>query len=444
MSGRRQAPPGRAFGRAGREAFRDFSMFSRPRGARLRPARLLGALAALGALGVVSALAASCAVAQPGDDSLASSIGRACVTKDNCPEELVCSAGHCAPCACPKGDICDPDTGECLSDFAECEVTCLEGTFCSASGDCIDEGTCLADEDCGEEGLVCDTDAQLCVPGSGCIDGEIPSKRLGPNLMILFDRTATMGNVLEGSSETRIEAARKAIISLLEAYEGEVRFGISLFSACTAGGCSPGIVNDPLGSETSTMKLTLEGATPCDSGVSESSIGATLQKFVGYAPLQKEARDNAILLFADSGEQCMGDALAAAKSLAKQPIPVVVHTIGFTDGADEALLQSVASASGEGMFTSAANGAQLKAAAEAAIKTLKSCAYDLAYPPKGDKLHVFFNDEPQEIPLSGLDGWTVNPEGTAIHFHGMACDFILGGNVADVDVVEGCAGPTPD
>jgi hypothetical protein len=406
--------------------------------------RAIGRLAALSILGAGAVVVASCAVAQPGDDSLAGPVGPPCASVANCADGLVCKAGHCAPCSCPKGETCEPDTGACSGGGAACQATCLEGTFCSVSGECIDEGACHGDGDCNEEGLVCDTEIQACVQGSGCIDGEIPTKRLGPNLMILFDRTGSMANALEGSSETRLDAARKAVIEVLQAHEGEVRFGISLFSACKAGGCSPGIVNDPLGSETITMKLTLEETTACQSGNAETSLGATLQKFVGYAPLQAEGRDNAILVIADGGDNCMGDPVAAAKAIAGQPISVPIHTIGFTAAANTAELQAISGASPDATYASALTGEALKGAAENVVKLLKSCSFDLAYPPKSPDIHVFFNDEPQEIPESGIDGWTINPGGTAVIFHGMACNFITGGNVADVDVVEGCAAPTPD
>ena len=404
--------------------------------------KLFYLLCSLSSLAAYSA--ASCAIAQPGDDSLGGPVGPPCATGVDCPAGLVCKAGHCAPCSCPSGEACDLDTGACSGGAAACQATCLGGTFCSVSGECIDEGTCHGDGDCNEEGLVCDTDLQACVLGSGCIDGEIPSKRLGPNLMVLFDRTGSMANALEGSSETRLDAARKAVIEVLQAYEGQVRFGISLFSACQAGGCSPGIVNDPLGSEFLTMKLTLEGTTACQSGNSESSIGATLQKFVGYAPLQAEGRDNAILVIADGGDNCMGNPVAVAKAIASQPISVPIHTIGFTAAANKAELQAISSASAEATTAAALTGAELKAAMESVVKLLESCSFDLAYPPKSPDIHVFFNDEPQAIPESGIDGWTINPGGTAVIFHGMACNYVTAGLVADVDVVEGCAAPTPD
>lgn len=401
-------------------------------------------LVALAAFGLGSAYAASCAVAQPGDGSLPGPTGPPCAVGADCSEGLVCKAGRCAPCVCPLAETCDLDTGACSGGATECQAPCLEGTFCSVSGSCIDEGTCHGDGDCNQEGLVCDTELQACVGGSGCVDGEIPTKRLGPNLMILFDRTGSMANMLDGSMETRLDAARKAVIEVLTAHEGEVRFGISLFSACAAGGCSPGIVNDPLGSETITMKLTLEGTTACQSGNNESSIGATLQKFVGYAPLQAEGRDNAILLIADGGENCMGDPVAVAKAIAGQPVPVPIHTIGFGSAASVAELQLISGATPGGTHASAPTGGALQGAMESVVKLLQSCAFDLAYPPKSADIHVFFNDQPQDILESGIDGWTVNPAGTAIAFHGNACEFIMAGSVTDVDVVEGCAAPTPD
>lgn len=411
-------------------------------GRRHRPsaAHIAGALVALS---VAAACAGACAIAEPGDEPTGPPAAIACKTKEDCPGELVCKAGRCLPCACPTGTECLPESGECVGD-AVCEEPCDAGTFCSVVGECIDEGACLGDGDCGEEGLVCDITESVCVPGGGCIDGEIPTKLLGPNLMILFDRTASMANVMPDTMETRIEAARKAVGAVLTAYEGKVRFGISLVSACKPGGCSPGIVNDPLGSETITMKLTLESATPCDSGVVETSLAATLQTFVGYAPLQAEGRDNAILFFADNGEQCMGDPVAVAKSLIGQPTPVPVYAIGFTSGADPVQFEAVAQAAGTDPYTQVETGDELSAAIEGITKRLKSCAYDIAYAPSTADLHVFFNDDPAEIPEDGVDGWTLDVAKNALIFHGMACDFVKGGSVFDVDLVEGCSGPTPD
>jgi hypothetical protein len=253
-----------------------------------------------------------------------------------------------------------------------------------------------------------------------------------------------MANVVPGTMQPRIEAARKAVGAVLTAYEGQVRFGISLFSACKPGGCSPGIVNDPLGSETVTMKATLESATPCDSGVVETSLAATLNTFVGYAPLQAEGRDNAIVFFADTTEQCMGDPVKEATSLIGQAIPVPVYAIGFTDGADEAQCESVAQAAGTSPYAQADSEAELQGAIDAVAKSLKSCAYELAFPPATSDVHVFFNDDPAEIPEDGLNGWTLNATSPAIIFHGMACEFVRGGSVTDVDVVDGCSSPTPD
>jgi hypothetical protein len=389
--------------------------------------------------------AGSCAIAQTGDEPTGGPAPLPCAAKEDCPGELACVSGRCGLCACGENEVCLLDTGECIGEGGvECAEECLDGSICSVLGECIDAGSCLDDGDCVDEGFVCNTTSQACVPGSSCTDGEIPTKLLGPNLMILFDRTASMANEMPDVMQTRIEVARKAAGAVLTAYEGKVRFGISLFSACKAGGCSPGIVNDPLGSETSTMKLTLEGATPCQSGVVETSLAATMQAFVGYAPLQAEGRDNAIVFFADDGEQCMGDPVAVAKALIGQPIPVPVYAIGFTAGADEAQLASIAEAAGTSPYAQVETEAELSSALDAVAKRLKSCAYDLAYAPKSSDLYVFFNDDAEAIPEDGVNGWTLDTTKNALIFHGMACELIKNGGVADVDLVEGCSGPTPD
>jgi hypothetical protein len=123
---------------------------------------------------------------------------------------------------------------------------------------------------------------------------------------------------------------------------------------------------------------------------------------------------------------------------------VPIHTIGFGSAASVAELQLISGATPGGTHASAPTGGALQGAMESVVKLLQSCAFDLAYPPKSGDIHVFFNDQPQDILESGIDGWTVNPAGTAIAFHGNACEFIMAGSVTDVDVVEGCAAPTPD
>jgi hypothetical protein len=81
---------------------------------------------------------------------------------------------------------------------------------------------------------------------------------------------------------------------------------------------------------------------------------------------------------------------------------------------------------------------------DAVAKGLTSCTFDLASLPATLDVHVFFNDDPAEIMEDGINGYTIDMNSYSIAFHGMACDFIKSGNVVDLDVVEGCAEPTPD
>lgn len=75
--------------------------------------------------------------------------------------------GDCA--GDPGGEICDPDTGECV-DCTPADDPCPEGNYCDpGTNDCTPG--CVADDDCGGD-LTCNLDNNTCV---GClVDAECP------------------------------------------------------------------------------------------------------------------------------------------------------------------------------------------------------------------------------------------------------------------------------
>lgn len=389
-------------------------------------------------LSIAGWMAAACAVANPGSEGLATTTP--CKSGADCPGQFVCLNKQCAVCSCPAGQSCIADTGKCVNGPG-CPIDCPAGMFCSVSGKCIYEGSCHGDADC-QGGDVCDTSVYECVSGGPCAGAEIKSVKLGPNLMIMFDRTGSTANTIPNSNQTRLQAETAAAKKLLAVYEGQIRFGLTLYSACLGGGCSPGAITNPLGSANGDMEASMDAAFPCVSNFPETSIGATLKQFIGYAPLQAPGRDNAVLMVADGEENCSGGPVVVTTALAAQPVPVRVFAIGLGAEVNATQMEKIAAAAGTSPYSQVNGEADLYAAMDKVAKGLNSCAFELSRLPSSGDVHVFFNDNPAEIPAGGPDGWIIDSASNSIVFTGAACKQILAGNVIDLDVVDGCAQPT--
>jgi hypothetical protein len=292
--------------------------------------------------------------------------------------------------------------------------------------------------------LECDLDTGTCVPGGDCGTDEFTTTALPPNLLIVLDRTGSMDGEVAGSGgQTRWEVAAAAVESVLSNYEGSVNFGLNLFSACTGNGCAPGTIVQPIGATAAAINQAVAQATLCFSGENETVIGGTLASLVGEQSLQEPGRDNAILLLTDGHDNCGGGGAQAAADLLNQTVPVKVYVVGFSSGVDATELDGIAQAAGTAPYYQADDATQLNAALQAIAGSVATCTFVLDTTPDGD-IYVFFNNDPSGVPKDGTDGWTYDPDTRTLTFHGAACDAIKDGDVDDIDVVFGCAAPTPD
>lgn len=327
---------------------------------------------------------------------------------------------------------------------------CPPGQHCAPfSGVCLGEGACVLSEDC-EGGKVC-TDG-MCVIGGDCGAESFELTAQPPNVMIVLDRSGSMDGDVQDSNKNRWEVAKDAITLLVETFNADIRFGLVTYSACTPGQeCSAGKIVVPLGNLNAGPITGFLGGKGleylCNSGDPETSTGNTLYALIGEASIQDPERGNAVLLITDGNEngecQTVTDAADAAGKLFSQAIKVKTFAVGFSDGVLDTL-DAVAMAGGTGMAYNANNPATLEAALNAIAGAVASCDFVLgAVPEDPGKIYVFFNDDPVGIPLSELDGWTYDPATNTIHFHGSACEMIVGGSVSDIDVVFGCDFPVP-
>lgn len=361
---------------------------------------------------------------------------------------------------CTGGETCSV-VGRCLG-AGECgaDADCSGGETCgTGSGQCLAEGACVVPADC-PEGQTCNAE-RMCEIGGECGQTVFETTRLAPNMMILLDRSGSMGRTIGG--ETRWDIAKDAIENVTETFDGDIRFGLATYSACLAGGCSAGSIVVPLAPTNASAingflaplngSGSSDGSPPnylCDSGDPETSTGRSLFALTGD-PLQDALRDNAVLLVTDGEETaaCTSDGAEAgpngAAALLGQDVPVRTYVVGFSSDVDADELNAVASAGGTGTFVPANDAAALTAALSDIAGSVITCDFALdGAPDDVSMLFIYFNDDPAGISEDGTNGWTYDEMTMRLTFHGSSCDAITSGSVTDIDVVFGCPGPVID
>lgn len=336
------------------------------------------------------------------------------------------------------GDDCSEDTD------------CPPGQHCGQlSSKCLGPDQCVYSEDC-DEGKTCDSG--MCVIGSDCGGDSFELTKLPPNMMIVLDRSGSMDGDVMNSNKSRWEVAKDAIFAVTTQFNNDIRFGLVTYSACELlNKCTAGKIVVPILDKAAKIISDFLGPKGleylCNSGMSETSTGNTLQALVGNPTLQDPMRGNAVLLITDGNENddCKGntDGAKAAGALFGQPIPVKTYAVGFSDGIIGSLAD-IAMNGGTNQPYNATDPTSLQEALNSIAANAASCDFVLnTIPDDPSKIHVFFNDNPAEIPNDPNNGWTYDPNTNTIHFHGDACKALQDGAVLDIDVVFGCNAPIP-
>jgi von Willebrand factor type A domain len=341
---------------------------------------------------------------------------------------------------CPQGSICTTNR-TCMSASSACG-TCEVGSYCSAVGECIAQGECRDNADCTES-YTCDTVQGNCVPDFGCHAEEFDISGVPPNVLLVLDRTGSMAApVPDSGGKNRWQVAQEAIAGLLSTFSGDIRFGLDVFSACTGGGCAPGTIIVPVGSDPETINQSIDSTELCNSGAPETVIGGTLSALLGEPSLQDSGRDNVILLITDGVDNCGSGGAQVAADLLAQTVPVETYVVGFSGDVDADELTSIAIAAGTAPYYQANELSSLKAALQAIGANVTTCTFALGSNPPEEDMYVFFNDDPTGIAEDGSNGYTYDESDNVITFHGAACDTIKDGTVNDIDVVFGCPAPS--
>lgn len=339
-----------------------------------------------------------------------------------------------------------------------CSPACVAPQFCSVTAKCIDPGTCAAHGDCGE-GTQCDAAQSKCVPGGGCGAQELEADLVAPNMLIVLDRSCSMKASVGGKPKWTI--AVEAIEKLTTSYSDGFRFGLTLFPDLAKPDCDQGPIPIPVGDAkhddiNKLLKAALNTNDPnYPNGPCVTNIDTGMAQAENKEPAFKDKQRKSYVLLVTDGAQSgscggnQGDARTLDTIKALTAAGISTYVVGFGAASDLQALDSFAEAGGTALagahkYYLAENQPELEAAfADIATKSL-SCTLELKGKPEdASKIYVFFDEAPVSRDPSKKEGWEYDATKNQVIFYGDACTQLKSGEVQDVDIVFGCATPTP-
>lgn len=146
-------------------------------------------------------------------------------------------------------------------------------------------------------------------------------KRNGIDLIIALDVSNSM--LAEDIKPNRLERSKQAIFKLVEKMQGD-QVGLVLFAG-------EALVNMPVTSDLSAIKLFLESASPESVGTQGTAIGSAIKTSV--QALEKYSKRNKAIILITDGENFEDDATEQAKVAASLGIKLFCLGVGLNDGA---------------------------------------------------------------------------------------------------------------
>jgi hypothetical protein len=378
-----------------------------------------------------------------------------------CISLLTLSLNACSSDPKEPGKI-DPNAG-CVGD--NCTPSCSSNADCG-SGSCGSNGFCALAPPMGDS--VGDNDFPdfldsdgLAQPddGSSCVKLDVEFDRLPPIVLLLIDQSSSMEEDFDAGKD-RWNTLRDTLLdpdhSLLSTLQGEVRFGMVLYSSrngSTGDTACPLLdsVEIKLDNFDSMLSL-LDGAEPIDdTPTAESVVAVTEQLEAIDEPGQK------FLILATDGEpdtcaqpdaQNVGSQAIAAKEASiaavtaafAKGITTRVISVGDEVGADH--LKALAVAGGGGDQTAEAftalNTTALEDAFASIIGDARSCDFQLegsVNAADAGRGTVLLDGQP--LAFGGANGW-VMPDESTVRVQGSACDSLQNSATAAISMDFPC------
>src|SRR6185436_3509542 len=175
------------------------------------------------------------------------------------------------------------------------------------------------------------------IPDLTCGAQQFDLERIPPNVMLVLDRSGSMGNSIDGTSATKKwDDLKAALIQLVNGYDALVRFGVALYS--TDNDCAPGMVAAAPANANGTAVL---GKVNAASPGGNTPTAGTLAAVLASGAVSDATRDNVVVLATDGLPNC-ADTDVEGKIAALYAAKVKTYVIGVGSGtaSDPALLNA--------------------------------------------------------------------------------------------------------
>jgi hypothetical protein len=273
-----------------------------------------------------------------------------------------------------------------------------------------------------------------------CGGSQFALTRVSPNVMLVLDRSGSMGDSIGGGSATsKWDDLKSAISLLVTGYDAKLRLGASLFSS--NGDCAAGTVMAPADMNGATVLAAVTGSSP---GGNTPTAG-TLQAVIDSKYLTDATRDNVVVLATDGLPNCGDTDVEGRISTLYAATPSVkTYVIGVGDAtaSDPTLLDSWAAAghtarSGSPTYYQASSPTDLTMAFDAIAAGLVSCSFALSsVPPDPMQLYVWSNGA--SVAQDPTDGFTYDSGANTVVLHGASCQTLQSNPATKIQVSYGC------
>jgi hypothetical protein len=287
----------------------------------------------------------------------------------------------------------------------------------------------------------------LALPGDASCGGmQFALTRVPPNVLLVLDRSGSMGDSIGGGSTTsKWTDLKTALQSVVTNYDSQTRLGVSLFSS--DGNCGAGNITLTAAMNGTNVLNQVNASAPAGN----TPTAATLAKVNTSGMLNDPTRENVVVLATDGLPNC-GDTDVAGKitALYNATPSVKTYVIGVGDGtaSDPTALDSWAVAGHTARVGAAtqyyqANSPQdLKDAFDTIVGGVVSCKFALgSQPPDAMQLYVWENGV--QVPVDPANGYTYDASGPSVTLNGSACAQLKANPNDKVQVVYGCPAPPP-
>jgi von Willebrand factor type A domain len=282
------------------------------------------------------------------------------------------------------------------------------------------------------------------LPDLTCGAQQFQLERIPPNVMLVLDRSGSMGQSIDGASATKKwDDLKVALGQLVTNYDTLVRFGVSLYSA--DGDCLPGNIDSAPADKNGMNVL---GKVNAASPGGNTPTAGTLAAVLASGAVSDATRQDVVVLATDGIPNC-ADTDVEGKIQALYNVNVKTYVIGVGTGtaSNPDLLNAWAVAghtdrAGTTKYYQTNSQADLKAAFDAIALGLVSCTFKMSAPvPDPNQVYVFDNGVP--VPNDPVDGFTYDAMGPTVTLNGAACAALKANPMNDVKVQYGCAIPPP-